>query len=340
MLGRVRRAAPALRRRLRRARSPRCRAMLEALDERRRRRRRLPRLAEGASVGRPQPLRAPHRGRNFVALCRAVLHEPHAATSSAASSSGGRDGRTRGLRARQLDGWTFDAETLALARAPRLPPPRGRHRRGATARARGSRCRACSCRSCASWSSPAATCAARSPARPPTLAEAASFRLTLRAPPGGARGALAFAPLAGLLLRVATKGGYFTGADGFLVLDQMQYVNWTRQAAPSRPDRQPLRPRARPALVPAPRHPRSSGVLNALGLNAIAAYLVWKPVAIGSRCSRAPRRGSSASCRASGRSGRARARAVLLLTGGGARRLDGLGRARHALRLRLPRRAS
>ena len=42
-----------------------------------------------------------------------------------------------------------------------------------------------------------------------------------------ALGALAFAPLAGLLLRVATKGGYFTGGDGLLVLDQLQYFNWT-----------------------------------------------------------------------------------------------------------------
>lgn len=94
-----------------------------------------------------------------------------------------------------------------------------------------------------------------------------------------ALGALAFAPLAGLLLRVATKGGYFTGGDGFLVLDQMQYVNWTRQAAHhgligNLYD-----------LAPGPRsflHPGIlvSGVLNALGLNAIAAYLVWKPVAI------------------------------------------------------------
>lgn len=96
---------------------------------------------------------------------------------------------------------------------------------------------------------------------------------------GVALGALAIAPLAGLLLRVATKGGYFAGADSFLVLDQMQYVNWTRQAAhhgliANLYD-----------LAPGPRsflHPGVlvSGLLNLLGLNAAAAYLAWIPAAV------------------------------------------------------------
>ena len=47
---------------------------------------------------------------------------------------------------------------------------------------------------------------------------------------GVALGALAIAPLAGLLLRVWSKGGYVAGGDGYLVLDQMQYLNWLRQS--------------------------------------------------------------------------------------------------------------
>ena len=46
----------------------------------------------------------------------------------------------------------------------------------------------------------------------------------------GALLALSFAVLAGLLVRVWTKGGVVAGADGFLVVDQLQYLNWLRQA--------------------------------------------------------------------------------------------------------------
>ena len=42
--------------------------------------------------------------------------------------------------------------------------------------------------------------------------------------------ALSFAVLIGLLVRVWTKGGIVTGSDGFLVVDQLQYLNWLRQA--------------------------------------------------------------------------------------------------------------
>lgn len=74
------------------------------------------RLAPGASIGRRQPLRRRIVGRSFVDLCRLVLREPtrdlfcgfklwRAPVAEAAY------GRTR------LDGWTFDAETLAMARA-------------------------------------------------------------------------------------------------------------------------------------------------------------------------------------------------------------------------------
>ncbi len=37
--------------------------------------------------------------------------------------------------------------------------------------------------------------------------------------------ALSFAVLGGLLVRVWTKGGIVTGSDGFLVVDQLQYLN-------------------------------------------------------------------------------------------------------------------
>jgi dolichyl-phosphate beta-glucosyltransferase len=74
------------------------------------------RLAEGARVGRRQPLRRRIAGRSFQQLCRLLLREPtrdlycgfklwraHAAIDAYS--------RTR------LEGWTFDAEVLAMARA-------------------------------------------------------------------------------------------------------------------------------------------------------------------------------------------------------------------------------
>jgi dolichyl-phosphate beta-glucosyltransferase len=74
------------------------------------------RLAEGAQVGRRQPLRRRLVGRSFQQLCRLVLGEPtrdlycgfklwRAPAAIDAYS------RTR------LEGWTFDAEVLAMARA-------------------------------------------------------------------------------------------------------------------------------------------------------------------------------------------------------------------------------
>jgi glycosyltransferase involved in cell wall biosynthesis len=74
------------------------------------------RLAAGANVGQRQPLRRRIVGRSFVDLCRLTLREPtrdlfcgfklwRAAAAEAAY------GRTR------LEGWTFDAEVLAMARA-------------------------------------------------------------------------------------------------------------------------------------------------------------------------------------------------------------------------------
>ena len=91
--------------------------------------------------------------------------------------------------------------------------------------------------------------------------------------------ALALAPLLGMLVRVWTKGGVVTGADGFLVTDPMQYLNWLRQssqsgAAANLYDFAP----SNHTFV----HPGIfiSGLLHRLGLGIALAYLVWKPVAV------------------------------------------------------------
>lgn len=74
------------------------------------------RLADGARVGRRQPLVRRIVGRSFVDLCRTILREPtrdlfcgfklwrEEAAVAAYSNT-------------RLDGWTFDVETLAMARA-------------------------------------------------------------------------------------------------------------------------------------------------------------------------------------------------------------------------------
>ena len=90
---------------------------------------------------------------------------------------------------------------------------------------------------------------------------------------------LAVAPLAGLLVRVWSRGGVVTGADGFLVTDPMQYLNWLRQsgdygAAANLYD-----------LAPGPRnfvHPGLlvSGLLHRAGAGIVVAYQLWKPVAV------------------------------------------------------------
>jgi dolichyl-phosphate beta-glucosyltransferase len=74
------------------------------------------RLARGASVGRRQPLRRRIVGRSFVLLCRAVLREP--TSDLFCGFKLWRADAAASVYARaKLDGWTFDAETLALARA-------------------------------------------------------------------------------------------------------------------------------------------------------------------------------------------------------------------------------
>jgi hypothetical protein len=90
---------------------------------------------------------------------------------------------------------------------------------------------------------------------------------------------LSVAVLAGLLLRVWTKGGLVTGSDGYLVVDQLQYLNWLRQAGDH------VLVGNLYDLAPGPRdflHPGVliSGLLHRLGLGLAASYLAWKPVAV------------------------------------------------------------
>ena len=113
----------------------------------------------GRPVGQRQPLPRRIVGRSFVLLCRAVLSEP-TTTSTAASSSGAR-GAAEDVFARiHLDGWTFDAEALAMARALGY---RLRETGIVWTDREGSRLSmaACSCRWSASWSPPGGTSAAR-----------------------------------------------------------------------------------------------------------------------------------------------------------------------------------
>jgi dolichyl-phosphate beta-glucosyltransferase len=74
------------------------------------------RLADGAQVGRRQPLRRRIAGRSFQQLCRIVLREPTTDLYCGfklwrAQAAVDAYSRTR------IEGWTFDAEVLAMARA-------------------------------------------------------------------------------------------------------------------------------------------------------------------------------------------------------------------------------
>ena len=84
-----------------------------------------------------------------------------------------------------------------------------------------------------------------------------------------------------LLLKVWLRGGVVTGADGFLVADPLQYLDWTRQAGEHGADRQPARPRAGRPRVPASRAAALRAGLAAGRRARRVAYLLWKPVAVG-----------------------------------------------------------
>ena len=91
--------------------------------------------------------------------------------------------------------------------------------------------------------------------------------------------ALACAPLAGLLLRVWTQGGVVTGGDGFLVADPLQYLTWLREAGEHVGVANLYDLDDGPAAFV---HPGVllSGLAHRLGLGLVAAYMIWKPVAV------------------------------------------------------------
>lgn len=74
------------------------------------------RLAPGARVGRRQPLRRRIAGRAFVELCRLVLGEP-TRDLYCGFKLWRADAAVAAYSRLRLDGWVFDAEALALARA-------------------------------------------------------------------------------------------------------------------------------------------------------------------------------------------------------------------------------
>jgi hypothetical protein len=85
--------------------------------------------------------------------------------------------------------------------------------------------------------------------------------------------------LGALLVRVWIRGGYVAGADGFLVADPLQYLDWSRQAG------EHVLIGNRYDLAPGPRsflHPGLlvSGLAYRLGAAPAVAYLLWKPVAV------------------------------------------------------------
>jgi hypothetical protein len=74
------------------------------------------RLAEGAAVGRRQPLLRRMVGRSFVDLCRVVLREPTRDLYCGFKLWRGPAAAAAYSRI-HLDDWVFDAEVLAMARA-------------------------------------------------------------------------------------------------------------------------------------------------------------------------------------------------------------------------------
>ena len=195
----------------------------------------------------------------------------------------------------RLDGWTFDAETLAMARAlgyriremgihwsdrPGSRLSMRTRARAGDARADG-RPRATCSEEAARQASPPDR--ARCPSWPsPSLSRRSRRRLGAPASAGtlAALFALSIAVLAGLLVRVWIHGGVVTGSDGYLVVDQLQYLNWLRQAGHH------VAVANLYDLAPGPRSFVHPGVVDlgaappARGSGSSPPYMVWKPVAV------------------------------------------------------------
>ncbi len=91
--------------------------------------------------------------------------------------------------------------------------------------------------------------------------------------------AFSFAVLGGMLVRVWIRGGVVTGADSYVALDQLQYLNWIRQAGHHLAVQNLYDISDSPhSLV----HPGVllAGLLHRLGLGVVPAYHVLKPVAV------------------------------------------------------------
>ncbi len=91
--------------------------------------------------------------------------------------------------------------------------------------------------------------------------------------------ALALGPALGLLVRVWSRGGVVAGGDGFYVADTMQYLNWIAQSAEHVAVANlydfapPHHVFVHPGVV-------VSGLLHRAGLGLVAAWWLWKPVAV------------------------------------------------------------
>ena len=292
----ARRAAAALRRRLRPLGA---RARTDAGAERARRRGRRARgwRRARASAGASRS-GAGSPAASFVLLCRAVLREPtrdlfcgfklwRAPAAEAVvprdrprrldvrrrgARHGARAGlpdrrdrdpldRPRGLAA--VDAAGDRAGHARAARGARPRPPRGAARSAAAVPCRRGRRAA---------RRATGRAAAGTPGAHPGRAAAWRWR---RSPARGSRWPCS----AGLLLKAWMRGGVVTGADGYLVADPLQYLDWSRQAGEHGliGNRHDLAPGGRAFL-----HPGLllSGVAWRLGAGPAVAYLLWKPVAI------------------------------------------------------------
>ena len=74
------------------------------------------RLAPGASVGRRQPLRRRIVGRSFQQLCRLILREP-VTDLFCGFKLWREEAAVEAYSRTRIEGWSFDAEVLAMARA-------------------------------------------------------------------------------------------------------------------------------------------------------------------------------------------------------------------------------
>jgi hypothetical protein len=88
-----------------------------------------------------------------------------------------------------------------------------------------------------------------------------------------------FAVLVALLTRVIVRGGVATGADSYVVVDQLQYLNWIRQSAHHGGVQNLYDLAGSPHSFV---HPGVllAGLLHRLGLGVAPAYHVLKPIAI------------------------------------------------------------